>query len=351
MNSMRKMSRRSFIMTSAAAGGGLALGLDIPFGGPHDDSRPGRRTRDQRLGGGQARRHRGHPHRPLRDGARHAHRAMPARRRRARMRLVEGHLGISRRPARTSPASACGATCATGGSRGIRTSHEYVRQGGAVAREMLKQAAADQWKVPVSELTRGQQRDHAQGFEPQHQLRQGGGGCRQAYARRTEIDQAQGPEGLEDRRQAGERGSTPEQDHRQQVYGADLKLPGMLNGAIKDCPVFGGKIKSFDAAKVTGMPGVKHVRQGRRDRRSRWSPTPGGRPSRARGAADRLGRGRERQGVERIDRRVAEGRPRRRRRPSSATRTATSRRPSPARPRRSRRSTPIRTRTTPAWSR
>jgi hypothetical protein len=30
--------------------------------------------------------------------------------------------------------------------------------------------------------------------------------------------------------------------------GADLKLPGMLNAAIKECPVMGGKIKSFDAA-------------------------------------------------------------------------------------------------------
>src|SRR6266704_6768116 len=44
-----------------------------------------------------------------------------------------------------------------------------------------------------------------------------------------------------------------------QVYGADLKLPGMLNAAIKDCPVFGGKVKSFEAAKVTGIPGVRHV--------------------------------------------------------------------------------------------
>src|SRR5262249_10627329 len=41
----------------------------------------------------------------------------------------------------------------TGGSRGIRESHEYVRPGRAVAREMLKQAAANQWSVPVSELT------------------------------------------------------------------------------------------------------------------------------------------------------------------------------------------------------
>ena len=41
----------------------------------------------------------------------------------------------------------------TGGSRGIRTSQEYVRQGGAAARMMLLQAAADEWKVPVGELT------------------------------------------------------------------------------------------------------------------------------------------------------------------------------------------------------
>src|SRR5205085_12403663 len=46
-----------------------------------------------------------------------------------------------------------------------------------------------------------------------------------------------------------------------QVYGADFKLPGMLNATIKECPVFGGKVKSFDGAKVTAMPGVKKVVQ------------------------------------------------------------------------------------------
>jgi isoquinoline 1-oxidoreductase subunit beta len=45
------------------------------------------------------------------------------------------------------------------------------------------------------------------------------------------------------------------------VYGIDVQLPGMLNAAIKDCPVFGGKVKSFDAAKVMTMPGVKKVVQ------------------------------------------------------------------------------------------
>ncbi|MFY8101265.1 MAG: xanthine dehydrogenase family protein molybdopterin-binding subunit, partial [Allorhizobium sp.] len=46
-----------------------------------------------------------------------------------------------------------------------------------------------------------------------------------------------------------------------QVYGADIRLPGMLNAAIKACPVFGGTLVSFDAAKVAGMPGVKKVVQ------------------------------------------------------------------------------------------
>src|SRR5438552_16565174 len=45
------------------------------------------------------------------------------------------------------------------------------------------------------------------------------------------------------------------------MYGIDVKLPGMLNAAVKDCPVVGGKVKSFDAARVSGMRGVKKVVQ------------------------------------------------------------------------------------------
>src|SRR4029077_15731921 len=43
------------------------------------------------------------------------------------------------------------------------------------------------------------------------------------------------------------------------IYAIDIKLPGMLCAAIKDCPVFGGKLKSYDEAKIAGMPGVKKV--------------------------------------------------------------------------------------------
>src|SRR5215210_6439140 len=38
----------------------------------------------------------------------------------------------------------------TGGSRGIRESNEYVRKGGAAARMMLVQAAAEAWSVPAA---------------------------------------------------------------------------------------------------------------------------------------------------------------------------------------------------------
>src|SRR5476651_1545567 len=41
----------------------------------------------------------------------------------------------------------------TGGSRGIRESNEYVREGGAAARMMLISAAAEEWKVPAAECS------------------------------------------------------------------------------------------------------------------------------------------------------------------------------------------------------
>src|SRR5690606_6433991 len=43
------------------------------------------------------------------------------------------------------------------------------------------------------------------------------------------------------------------------VYAIDVKLPGMLNAAIKDCPHFGGTLKSYDEAAIKDMPAVRHV--------------------------------------------------------------------------------------------
>ena len=52
---------------------------------------------------------------------------------------------------------------------------------------------------------------------------------------------------------------TPDKTTGATIYGIDVKLPGMLNAAIKDCPVTGGKLKSYDEAKIANMKGVKKL--------------------------------------------------------------------------------------------
>jgi isoquinoline 1-oxidoreductase beta subunit len=145
----------------------------------------------------------------------------------------------------------------TGGSRGVRTSHEYVRKGGAAARMMLIQAAANDWAVPVAECT------VAKGVIT-HTV----SGRTISYGHVADAaGKLQPPSDvkLKDPKDwiiAGKplrRLDTVEKTNGKMIYGADIKLPGMLNAAIKDCPVFGGKLGSFDDAKVSGMKGVKKV--------------------------------------------------------------------------------------------
>ena len=147
----------------------------------------------------------------------------------------------------------------TGGSRGIRTSHEYVRKGGATARMMLVQAAADGWGVPASECSAANS-----------VITHGRSGRTTTYGKVAEAAAKLTPPAnvaLKDPKdwkligKSVKRLDTMGKVTGAQVYGADLKLPGMLNAAIKDCPVFGGKVKSFEAAKVQSMPGVRHVVQ------------------------------------------------------------------------------------------
>src|SRR5262249_6362787 len=258
MNYMRTMSRRSFVVTAAAAGGGLALGLDIPLGGPHV-------IRAQ-------------------DGSPEINPCVVIKPddtvviRIARSEMGQGTLtGLCQlvaeelecdwsrvtweypTPGQNVARKRVWGDFLTGGSRGIRESHEYVRQGGAVAREMLKQAAANQWKVPVSELTvaNGVIGHQASNRSTTY------GKVAEAAAKLTAPDsksiKLKDPKDWKIAGKPVARLDTMNIITGKQVYGADLKLPGMLTATIKDCPVFGGKIKSFDASKVTGMPGVRHV--------------------------------------------------------------------------------------------
>ncbi len=145
----------------------------------------------------------------------------------------------------------------TGGSRGIRTSHEYVRKGGAAARMMLVQAAASQWGVPASECSAANS-----------VITHGPSKRRVTYGKVAEaaarLDVPKDVKLKEPKEwkvigKPMKRLDTANKVNGKQVYGFDLKLPGMLNAAIKECPVFGGKVKSLDAARVASMKGVKRV--------------------------------------------------------------------------------------------
>src|SRR5712671_7999004 len=147
----------------------------------------------------------------------------------------------------------------TGGSRGIRTSQDYVRRGGAAARMMLMQAAADQWKVPVGELTA------ANGVVTHAASRRSTSyGKLAAAAAKLEAPELKSV-ALKDPRSwkiAGKpmkRLDTADKLNGSKVYAIDMQLPGMLCAAVKDCPVFGGKVVSYDESKISGRPGFKKV--------------------------------------------------------------------------------------------
>ena len=253
-----KISRRKFIVGSAAmASGGLALGLNVPFG----------------VGAVQA------------QGAATEVNIWVAIKpddtcvvRIARSEMGQGTLtGIAQlvaeelecdwskvategiTPGRNLASKRAWGEMGTGGSRGIRTSQDYVRRGGAAARLMLLQAAAEQWNVPVGELTASDGIiKHA---ASKRSVRYGEVAA--AAAKLTPPD----PKTIalkdpKDWKIAGKplnRLDTADKLDGSKVFAIDLKLPGMLNAAIKDCPVFGGKLKSYDESKIAGMPGVQKV--------------------------------------------------------------------------------------------
>ncbi len=147
----------------------------------------------------------------------------------------------------------------TGGSRGIRGSQDYVRKGGAAARMMLVQAAADEWKVPVGELTvaNGVITHAASNRSTSY------GKVAAAAAKLDPPDEKaialKDPKSWKVAGKPMKRVDTPPMVDGRKVFAIDVQVPGMLNAAVKACPVFGGKLVSFDDSKVKTRPGVKGV--------------------------------------------------------------------------------------------
>jgi len=146
---------------------------------------------------------------------------------------------------------------ATGGSRGIRDSHDYVRKGGAAARMMLVSAAAKQWGVPESDCTvskgivthKASNRSLSYG-----QLAQAA-----ALIEPPKDIVLKDPKNWTIAGKPLPRLDTRDKVTGAQLYSMDYTMPGLLHAAIKNCPIFGGKLKSYDAKQALTMKGVKKV--------------------------------------------------------------------------------------------
>jgi isoquinoline 1-oxidoreductase subunit beta len=145
----------------------------------------------------------------------------------------------------------------TGGSRGIRASQDYVRKGAAAARAMLIGAAAQEWNVPAAECS-----------VEKGVITHKSSGRSTTYGKVADAAvkiPLPGNVALKDPSKwtiAGKglkRLDTADKTTGKMIYGVDFTLPGMLHAAIRDCPVFGGRLKSFDESKIAGFKGVKKV--------------------------------------------------------------------------------------------
>ena len=145
----------------------------------------------------------------------------------------------------------------TGGSRGIRASQEYVRKGGAIARIMLIQAAANQWQVSASECMASK---GVITHQPSNRSTSYGKVADAAAKLPVPKDVTlKDPSVWTIAGKSLRRLDTVDKTTGKMIYGIDIRLPGMLNAAIKACPIFGGKLKSYDAAKIANFKGVKKV--------------------------------------------------------------------------------------------
>jgi isoquinoline 1-oxidoreductase subunit beta len=256
MTATAEISRRSFIRTSAAIGGGLLLGFHLPAGrgvGPAtaaqdaevnawivvrpDDTVTIRIARSE-MGQGSFT---------------------------ALAMLVAEELECDWSKVKAEYASVAEhlrrnrvyVAFSTGGSRSIRSSHEFLRQAGAAAREMLIAAAAQRWSVPASEC-------RAANSAITHQRT---GRVLSFGAVAEEASRLTPPRSVTLKPPSEwrlidkptKRFDTRDKVLGNPVFGIDVQVPGMLHAAIRQCPVFGGTLKGYDESAIKGRRGVRQV--------------------------------------------------------------------------------------------
>lgn len=154
---------------------------------------------------------------------------------------------------------AVGGFQATGGSSSIRNFGTKVRHAGAAARFMLISAGAERMQVLRSECVaeNGHVVHKPSGRKVSY------GAVANDAARQVAPDQPALKQPSEFRiiGKATPRQDIPLKVTGRAVYGLDVKRPGMLTATVARCPVFGGKVRSFNAEQALKVPGVKKVVQ------------------------------------------------------------------------------------------
>ncbi|HYG70442.1 MAG TPA: molybdopterin cofactor-binding domain-containing protein, partial [Anaeromyxobacteraceae bacterium] len=145
----------------------------------------------------------------------------------------------------------------TGGSRSVRSQWIPLRKAGAAAREMLVAAGAGQLGVDpgTCRAERGAVVHAATGRKVEYGA---------LVARAAKLPVPADPR-LKDPpafRLIGKRVArldTPDKVRGRAIFGIDVRVPGMLHAAVARPPVFGGKVRTFDAAAAGKIPGVRRV--------------------------------------------------------------------------------------------
>jgi isoquinoline 1-oxidoreductase beta subunit len=143
----------------------------------------------------------------------------------------------------------------TGGSSSTWSEFDRYRQVGAVAREMLIQAAAAEWKVPPSRCST------ENGYVVAGKRRLSFGELADAAQKQTPPTNVKLKKSSDWKiiGKPTKRLDSPEKVSGKATFGLDIRLPGMLTALVARSPVFGGKVKSFRADKARAVAGVKKV--------------------------------------------------------------------------------------------
>ncbi len=145
---------------------------------------------------------------------------------------------------------------ATGGSTAVRFNYRFHALAGATAREMLKQAAAARWNIPVSECVVA----NGHVVNGQGQSLSYGALAEDASKQTLSAEPELRPYG--DWQMLGKplpRKDVPAKVDGSAVFGMDVEVPDMLIGAIRHCPTVGGTLKSLDERPALRRKGVKAV--------------------------------------------------------------------------------------------